>query len=138
VQGFLSPYIGPRSPIETVWTTLRLLRLRCLKRLCYSVVAYTLALSFRVLSMAFRALILVEIPCIGPSNVYTRLIRLAIFIIIPWLLIRSFPLGPAIVRTVSPLSYNYRTEIRLPISPGIYNTLISVIIYNSPFKVIFN
>jgi hypothetical protein len=88
--------------------------------------------------VAFRALILVEMPCISPSNAYTRLIRLAMPIIVPWLSIKSFPLRPAVVRTVSPLSYSCRTEIRLLVSPGIYSTLVSVIVCNSPFRVIFN
>jgi hypothetical protein len=81
---------------------------------------------------------LVEMPYISPSSVYTRLIRLTMPIIIPWLSIKSFPLGPVVVRIVSPLSYSYRTEIRLPTSPGIYSTLVSVIVCNSPFRVIFN
>jgi hypothetical protein len=81
---------------------------------------------------------LVEMPYIGPSSAYTRLIQLAMPITVPWLSIKSFPLGPAIVRTVSPLSYSCRTEIRLPISPGIYSTPISTTVYSSPFRVIFN
>jgi hypothetical protein len=121
-----------------VWTTLRLPGLKCPKRLCHRVVAYALALSFGVLSVAFKVLMLVEMPYIGPSSAYTRPIRLAMPIIVPWLSIKSFPLGPAVVRTVSPLSYSYRTEIRLPASPGIYSTSVSAIVHSSPFRVIFN